>query len=97
MLKKELMNVMIFLGIKTAIKGALIGLGIASFIVFLQNLYEFIPPSNVYFINFLPMKLSVIDFTLVFIIVSIFIILSSYFAAKRLLFKILGEALEWVK
>ncbi|MBI87258.1 MAG: hypothetical protein CMG63_04160 [Candidatus Marinimicrobia bacterium] len=96
--KKELMNVMIFLGIKTAIKGALIGLGIASFIVILQNLYEFIPlPSNVYFINFLPMKLSVIDFTLVFIIVSIFIIFSSYFAAKKIAFQNLREALEWVK
>lgn len=96
--RKEIMNIIIFLGVKTAMKGALIGLGVGLSIVFLQNNYPFIPlPSKVYFINYLPMKLNLVDFTIVFILVSSFIILSSYFAAKKVASKNLKEALEWVK
>ena len=43
------------------------------------------------------MKLNLIDFIIVFILVSSFIILSSYFAAKKVASKNLKEALEWVK
>ena len=79
-------------------KGALIGLGVGFSIVFLQNNYPFIPlPSRVYFINYLPMKLNLVDSIIVFILVSSFIILSSYFAAKKVASKDLKEALEWVK
>ena len=82
--RKEIMNIMIFLGLKTAMKGALIGLAIGFSFVFLQNYYPFIPlPSKVYFINYLPMKLNLVDFIIVFILVSIFIILSSYFQQRK--------------
>ena len=48
-------------------KGALIGMVLGLSLVFLQNYYQFIPlPSKVYFINYLPMKLNLIDFTVVF-------------------------------
>ncbi len=96
--KKELVIIMVFLGIKTAIKGALFGLVIALSIIFLQNIFLFIPlPSKIYFIDFLPMKISIIDFILVFIMVSSFIILSSYFAAKKIAYLKLTKALQWAK
>ena len=66
--------------------------------VFLQNYYPFIPlPSKVYFINYLPMKLNIVDFIIFFTLVIFFIILSSYFSAKKVASKNLKEALEWVK
>ena len=96
--RSEIMNIMISLGVKTAMKGALIGLGVGLSFVFLQNNYQFIPlPSKVYFINYLPMKLDLIDFIIVFIMVSSFIILSSYFAAIRVASINPKEALEWAK
>ena len=96
--KQELMIVMVSLGMKTAMKGAFIGLGIALAIIFFQNVYSFIPlPSKIYFIDFLPMKITIGDFILVCIMVSSFIILSSYFAAKKIAYLKLSEALQWVK
>ena len=96
--RSEIMNIMISLGVKTAMKGALIGLGVGLSFVFLQNNYQFIPlPSKVYFINYLPMKLDLIDFIIVFIMVSSFIILSSYFAAIKVASINPKEALEWAK
>ena len=57
--RSEIMNIMISLGVKTAMRGALIGLALGLLFVFLQNYYPFIPlPSKVYFINYLPMKLN---------------------------------------
>tara|TARA_B100001248_G_scaffold261694_1_gene253708 strand:+ start:3534 stop:4700 length:1167 start_codon:yes stop_codon:yes gene_type:complete len=96
--KNEIMYIMIFLGVKTALKGALVGLAVGFILVLLQNHLQFIPlPSKVYFINYLPMKLDLIDFSIVLILVSSFIFLSSYFAAKKVANKNLKEALEWVK
>ena len=96
--KKDLMTIMVFLGIKTALKGALFGLIIALLIVLFQNIFFFIPlPSKIYFIDFLPMKISIIDFILVCIMVLSFIILSSYFAAKKIAYLKLTKALQWVK
>ena len=89
---------MTFLGVKTALKGALIGFGLGFTLVFLQSHFQFIPlPSKVYFINYLPMKLNLIDFTIVFVLVFSFIFFSSYFAAKKVAHKNLKEALDWVK
>ncbi len=96
--KKELMIVMVFLGIKTAMKGALFGLGIALLIIFSQNMFSFIPlPSKIYFIDFLPMKIKITDFLLVCTIVTSFVILSSYFAAKKIAYLKLTKALRWAK
>ena len=96
--KNEIKYIMIFLGVKTALKGALLGLGVGLTLVFVQNHFQFIPlPSKVYFINYLPMKINLIDFTVVLILVLSFIFLSSYFAAKKVANKNLKEALEWVK
>jgi len=96
--KKEVIIIIVFLGIKTAMRGALIGLGVALSIIFLQNVFSFIPlPSKIYFIDFLPMKISAADFILVCMMVSIFIILSSYFAARKIAYLKLTEAIKWAK
>ena len=96
--KKELMTVVVLLGIKTAMKGVLFGFCIALSIIFFQNLFSFIPlPSKIYFIDFLPMKISIADCFLVCIMVSSFVILSSYFAAKKIAYLKLTKALQWVK
>lgn len=96
--KQEIMFVMVSLGMKTAMKGAFLGLGVALAIIFFQNVYSFIPlPSKIYFIDFLPMKITIGDFILVCIMVLSFIILSSYFAAKKIAYLKLTETLQWVK
>ena len=96
--KKELMTVVVLLGIKTAMKGVLFGICIALSIIFFQNIFSFIPlPSKIYFIDFLPMKININDFFLVCIMVSSFVILSSYFAAKKIAYLKLTKALQWVK
>ena len=96
--KKELMTVVVLLGIKTAMKGALFGFCIALSIIFFQNVFSFIPlPSKIYFIDFLPMKISITDCFLVCIMVSSFVILSSYFAAKKIAYLKLIKALQWAK
>ncbi len=96
--KKELMTVVVLLGIKTAMKGVLFGICIALSIIFFQNIFSFIPlPSKIYFIDFLPMKININDFFLVCIMVSSFVILSSYLAAKKIAFLKLTKALQWAK
>ena len=96
--KKEIMTIMIITGVKTALKGALVGLAFGFAIILMQNYFPFIPlPSDVYFINYLPMELNFIDFTIICTLVIIFIVLASFFAAKKVASKNLKEALEWVK
>ena len=96
--KNQIMSIMIHLGIKKAIRGSVVGMVIALLIVFIQNTFLFIPlPSKIYFIDFLPMKLKITDLLLVFIMVSTFIFLSSYFAAKKIAGLKLTEALQWMK
>ncbi|GIS04248.1 MAG: hypothetical protein CM15mP106_6950 [Candidatus Neomarinimicrobiota bacterium] len=43
------------------------------------------------------MKISITDFFLVCIMVSSFVILSSYFAAKKIAYLKLTKALQWAK
>ena len=96
--KQEIMTVVVILGIKTAIKGVLFGICMALSIIFFQNVFSFIPlPSKIYFIDFLPMKISFTDCLLVCIIVSTFVILSSYFSEKKIAYLKLTKALQWVK
>ncbi len=96
--KKELMTIVVFLGMKTAIKGAFFGFCIALSIIFFQNVFSFIPlPSKIYFIDFLPMKISITDCFLVCVMVSSFVIISSYFAAKKIAYLKLTKALQWAK
>ena len=96
--KKELVIVVVFLGMKTALKGALYGFCVALSIIFFQNVFSFIPlPSKIYFIDFLPMKISITDFSVVCIIVLSFVVLSSYFAARKIAYLKLTKALQWAK
>ena len=76
---------MIITGVKTALKGALVGLAFGFAIILMQNYFPFIPlPSDVYFINYLPMELNFIDFIICTLVI-IFIVLASFFAAKKVL------------
>tara|TARA_B100000427_G_scaffold293665_1_gene271761 strand:+ start:189 stop:1355 length:1167 start_codon:yes stop_codon:yes gene_type:complete len=96
--KFQIMRIMVYLGIKKAIRGAVVGMVIALLIIHIQNIFLFIPlPSNIYFIDYLPMKLKLTDLILVFIMVSAFIISSSYFSAKKIVDLKLTEALQWIK
>ena len=96
--KKELMTVVVLLGIKTAMKGVLFGISIALLIILFQNVFSIIPlPSKIYFIDFLPMKISITDFFLVCFMVSSFVILASYFAAQKIAHLKLTKGLQWAK
>ena len=81
--KKEIMTIMIITGVKTALKGALVGLAFGFAIILMQNYFPFIPlPSDVYFIDYLPMELNFIDFTIICTLVIIFIVLASFCCKK---------------
>ena len=92
------MKIMVHLGVKKAIRGAIAGLAIALLIIFFQNTYLFIPlPPKIYFIDYLPMKFKINDFLLILIMVSSFIFFSSYFVARKIVGLKLTKALKWMK
>ena len=94
----SVMKIMIQLGIKKSLKGAVIGFSLAILLVLIQNTFFLIPlPSNIYFIDSLPMRLTGIDIGLVIIIASIFIISASYFSARKIVYLKLPEVLQWIK
>ncbi len=65
-------------------RGEIIGISLGGFIIILQNVFGLIPlPSDIYFINTLPMKLTVWNLIIIPSISCVIILLSSYIASKK--------------
>jgi len=65
-------------------KGTIIGIVLGGIIIILQNLFGFIPlPSDIYFINTLPMKLTIWNLIIIPSISCVIILLSSYIASRK--------------
>ncbi len=91
-------KLIIQLGIMQSGKGALIGLLFGIFIVFIQIQFSIIPlPEKVYFIDSLPMELYVSDLMLIFSVSFLFIVISSFISAKKLVDSDIKKAIQWVK
>jgi len=78
--------------------GAVIGIGISTALIFIQNQYGIIPlPADVYFISQLPMVITPIDLLVVPIIAFFFILFSGLIASRRATMIGIRESLQWEK
>ena len=67
-------------------------------LIFIQNQYGIIPlPADVYFINQLPMVITIIDLLAVLIIAIFFVLFSGSIASKRATNIDIRESLQWEK
>ena len=82
--KKALREMLFIQGFFLGGKGTIIGISLGGFIIILQNVFGLIPlPSDIYFINTLPMKLTVWNLIIIPSISCVIILLSSYIASKK--------------
>ena len=90
--------IMIRMGMRRAGKGALVGFTFGLLIVLLQNWFGMIPiPSDIYFIDALPMVLSAKDLFIVIFISLLFILTASFMSGRKLAQTQIKEALQWAK
>jgi len=82
--KKALRKMLFIQGFLLGGKGTIIGIVLGGIIIILQNLFGFIPlPSDIYFINTLPMKLTIWNLIIIPSISCVIILLSSYIASRK--------------
>ena len=95
---RTLKNVLIIQGFWRGGWGALLGLLLGSCLVFIQNLTGFIPlPTDIYFMQTLPMKLLPVDFLMIAIIAGGFIFISSWVVSWKVAIIEPRDALQWTK
>ena len=96
--QKSIKIIMMNLGIKQAGKGAIGGHLLGILLVIMQNLFGFIPlPSDIYFIDSLPMTLFMMDLIIVMGISFIFIMLASLISGHKLAQTQIKDSLQWAK
>ena len=96
--KKSIQHIIMMLGIKRAGIGAFLGFFIGFIIINVQSQFSIIPlPTEVYFLDSLPMILYFNDIILVLLISYSFIFIASFICGKKLSQIDVKEALQWVK
>ena len=96
--ERSIYKIVIQLGIMRAGKGAVVGFLLGIFIIYVQQKFSFIKiPSDVYFIDTLPMKLYGKDILLITAISLLFIFLASFYSAKALVKFNLKKSMQWEK
>ena len=96
--KKSIQNIIMMLGIRRAGIGAFLGFFIGFIIINVQSQFAIIPlPTEVYFLDSLPMILYLNDIILVLFISYSFIFIASFISGKKLSQIDVKEALQWVK
>ena len=96
--KKSIQHIIILLGVKRAGIGAFLGFFIGFIIINVQSQFSIIPlPTEVYFLDSLPMTLYFNDIILVLSISYSFIFIASFICGKKLSQIDVKEALQWVK
>ena len=94
----SIIRIIIKVGIYQAGRGAIIGFAIAILIILVQNKFSIIMiPSEIYFVNALPMKIQIQDLLLIIVLSLVFIIGSSYIAGRKIAYSNLIKGLQWVK
>ena len=95
---RSIYKIMIQLGIGRAGKGVLLGCFIGLLIIIAQNLFGIIKiPSDIYFIENLPMLISFLDIAIIIIVSFIFIFLFSFLSAKKIVTTDIKDAIQWQK
>ena len=96
--KKSIQHIIMLLGIRRAGIGAFLGFFIGYIIINVQSQFSIIPlPTEVYFLDSLPMILYFNDIILVLLISFSFIFVASFISGKKLSQIDIKEALQWVK
>ena len=96
--KKSIQHIIMLLGIRRAGIGALLGFFVGYIIINVQSQFSIIPlPTEVYFLDSLPMILYFNDIILVLSISFSFIFIASFISGKKLSQIDVKEALQWVK
>ena len=96
--KKSIQHIIMMLGIRRAGIGAFLGFFIGFIIINVQSQFSIIPlPTEVYFLDSLPMILYFNDIILVLLISYSFIFVASFISGKKLSQIDIKEALQWVK
>ena len=96
--RKSIQHIIMILGIRRAGIGAFLGFFIGFVIIIVQRQLSIIPlPTEVYFLDTLPMILYFNDIILVLLISYSFIFIASFISGKKLSKLNVKEALQWVK
>ena len=91
-------GVLLTMGLRKGVKGALSGLIVGVAIVMVQSVTGFIPiPEDIYIIDSLPMTLYTSDVITITFIAIIFIFASSWIASQKIVRINPKDALQWVK
>jgi len=94
----SVLKMMIQLGLGRAGKGAVSGFVSGILLVLVQTKFSLIPiPSDIYFVDALPMVLMPRDLFIIVILSFIFIIAASYTSGRKLAHSNIKEALQWAK
>jgi len=94
----SVLKMMIQLGLSRAGKGAISGFVSGILLVVVQTKFSLIPiPSDIYFVDALPMVLMPRDLFIIVILSFIFIIAASYTSGRKLAHSNIKEALQWAK
>ena len=95
---QSIQRIMIRVGLIRAGKGSIIGFIFAIILVWAQNQLGFIPiPSDIYFIDALPMVLFPKDLIIVISISYLFVITASFISGWKLAHTHIKDALQWAK
>ena len=96
--ESSIKKIIMKLGFKRAGLGAFLGIFTAIIIILIQRQFSIIPlPTEIYFIDTLPMLIHIKDILLVFVISFCFIFITSFFSGRKLAQLNIKEAIQWVK
>jgi len=94
----SVLKMIIQLGLSRAGKGAISGFVSGIFLVLVQTRFSLISiPSDIYFVDALPMVLMPRDLFIIVVLSFIFIIAASYTSGRKLAHSNIKEALQWAK
>ena len=95
---KSIYRIIILLGLKRAGIGLLFGFSIGILLILIQNYFNLIPlPSNVYFIDSLPMVIYMSDILIILGVSLLFILIASLSSGRKLIKIQINESIQWVK
>jgi len=95
---KNIRKIVLIQGVLIGGVGASIGIVASLLLITIQNIYGIIPiPSDIYFINQLPMIIRPNDVLIVMFISLIFIIVSSLIASRQAIIIGIRDSLQWEK
>jgi lipoprotein-releasing system permease protein len=95
---KNIRKIVLIQGVLIGGIGASIGIVASLLLITIQNIYGIIPiPSDIYFINQLPMIIKPNDVLIVMFISLIFIIVSSLIASRQAIIIGIRDSLQWEK